>query len=250
MRKVAAALVLLVFAAGAAKLYAPWLTARGPEVNSTPSLEGFTSAEVKVRAGQDACITPVPLDPGDRRLHMLLRTHGKRAPVVDVTISQPGYVARARFQHYAVRATSPVESDLSQAPPRAHDGKLCLRNRGPRAVWLVGTSEGESLTLPVTSVDGKVATDIDPAITFFTGERTSLVQRLGRVMDRAGDFTGVLPGWLLWPLGLLFFLGLPIGAAAALLLADRADPVSAAPPAPRARTLPGSRADPGRAPPR
>ena len=250
MRKVAAALVLLVFAAGAAKLYVPWLTATGPEVNSTPSLEGVTSAEVKVRAGQNACITPVPLDPGDRRLHMLLRTHGKRPPVVDVTISQPDYVGRARFHDYSVGAATPVESDLSQPPPRAQDGKLCLRNRGPRAVWLVGTSEGESLTLPVTSVDGKVATDIDPAITFFTGERTSLVQRLGRIMDRAASFTGVLPAWLLWPLGLLFFLGLPFGAAAALLLADRADEVNAARRGPRARTLPGPHADPERAPPR
>jgi hypothetical protein len=250
MRKVAAALVLLVFAAGAAKLYVPFLTTHGPEVNSTPSLEGITPSEIKVRAGQDACIAPVPLDPSDRRLHMLLRAHGKRAPVVDVTVTQPGYTARARFHDYAVGGATPVESDLSQAPPRALDGQLCLRNRGPRAVWLVGTAEGESLTLPVTSVDGTVVADIDPAITFFTGGHTSLVQRLSRVVHRAADFTGVLPAWLLWPLGLLFFLGLPFGAAAALLLADRADPVSAAPPAPRARTLPGPRAGPGRSPPR
>jgi hypothetical protein len=221
MRKLAATLVLLVFAVGAAKLYAPWLTSKSPEINSTPSLEGITRAEIKVRSGQNACITPVPLDPGDRRLHMLLRTQGRRAPVVDVTVKQPGFVAQARFHDYAVGALTPVESQLSQAPPRAQDGELCLRNRGPRAVWLVGTSEGESLTLPVTSVDGKVATDIDPAITFLTGERTSLAQRTGRMLDRAAGFTGALPGWLLWPLALLFVLGLPIGAAAALVLADR-----------------------------
>jgi hypothetical protein len=248
MRKVAAAIVLLVFAAGAAKLYAPWLTSQGPEVNSTPSPEGMTRAEVRVRAGQNACIKPVPLDPGDRRLHMVLRTHGRRPPVVDVTIRQPGFLARARFHDYAVGGATPVESDLSQAPPRAQDGELCLRNRGPRAVWLVGTSEGESLTLPVTSVDGKVVTDIDPAITFLTGDRTSLVQRLGRILDRAAGFTGALPGWLLWPLALLFFLGLPIGAGAALLLADRGDSVSAAPPAPPARRPPGPHAGPGHPP--
>jgi hypothetical protein len=73
----------------------------------------------------------------------------------------------------------------------------------------------------VTYVDGKVVTDIDPAITFLTGERTSHLQRLGRIADRAAAFTGVLPSWLLWPLGLLFLLGLPVGAAAALLLAER-----------------------------
>jgi hypothetical protein len=31
----------------------------------------------------------------------------------------------------------------------------------------------------------------------------------------------VIPGWLMWPLALLFVLGLPVGAAAALLLAGR-----------------------------
>ena len=180
---------------------------------------------------------------------MLLRTRGRRAPVVDVTISQPGYVARARFRDYAVGVTTPVEADLASAAPGAGRQAVLAQPR-PRAVWLVGTSEAESVSLPVTSVDGKLAADIDPAITFLTGERTSLVQRLGTIMDRASDFTGVLPIWLLWPLALLFVLGLPIGAAAALLLADRADPISAAPSAPRARTLPGPHAGPGRAPPR
>jgi hypothetical protein len=221
MRKVAAALVLIVFAAGAAKSYVPWLRAKGPEVNSTPSMQGTIPAEVKVRTGQDACIKPVPLDPGDHQLYMLLRTQGKRAPVVDVTVTQPGFIAHARFGDYAVGGVTPVMSDLSQAPPRAQDGQLCLHNRGPRAVSLVGTSEPASLTLPVTSIQGKDVPDVDPAITFFTGERTSFLQRLGRITHRAAGFTGVLPVWLLWPLGLLFLVGLPVGAAAALLLADR-----------------------------
>jgi hypothetical protein len=221
MRKVAAAIVLVVFAAGAATWYVPWLTAKGPEVDSTPSVQGTIPAAVKIRAGQQACIKPVPLDPGDRQLHMLLHTQGTSAPVVDVTVTQPGFVAHARFHDYPVGAVTPVVSDLSRAPSRAQDGELCLRNQGPRAVSLFGTSEPASLTLPVTYVDGKVVTDIDPAITFLTGERTSHLQRLGRIADRAAGFTGVLPSWLLWPLGLLFLLGLPVGAAAALLLADR-----------------------------
>jgi hypothetical protein len=222
MRKIAAALVLVVFALGAAAWYVPWLTRQEPELNSTPSLEGLTSrAEVKVRAGQQACIAPVPLDPGDRQLQMLLRTRGDRAPVVDVTLKAPGYVGRGRFEAYPIGAATPVVTDLSQAPPRAQDGELCLRNRGRRVLGLVGTSEPESLTLPVTSVDGTQATDIDPAITFLTGERKSIVERLGAIVHRSAGFTGVLPTWLLWPLALLFLVGLPVGAAASLLLADR-----------------------------
>jgi hypothetical protein len=220
MRKVAVAVALVVFAAGAAKWYVPWLTSKSPEVNSTPSVQGIIPAEVKVRAGQQACIKPVPLDPGDRQLYMLVRTQGKPAPVVDVTVTQPGFVAYARFRNYPIGGVTPVVSDLSRAPLRAQDGELCLHNRGRRAVSLVGTSEPESLTLPVTSVEGKDATDIDPAITFLTGARTSHLQRLGRIADRAAGFTGVLPSWVLWPLGLLFLFGLPVGAAAALLLAE------------------------------
>jgi hypothetical protein len=217
-----ALLVLLVFAAGAVKWYRPWLTQPRTVVTSSPSLDGISyRAEVKLPAGQSACIRPLPLDPGVRQIRMLLDVTGARAPVVELTLRGAGYEGRARFADYPVSPATIVLAQLSRAPSRAEDGELCLRNTGRRAIGLVGTSEPDSVTVPVTYVAGKSAGETDPAITFLTGEQRSVLARSGTVLDRAAAFTDVVPGWLMWPLALLFLAGLPLGVAAALLLSDR-----------------------------
>ena len=43
----------------------------------------------------------------------------------------------------------------------------------------------------------------------------------GTPLDRAADFTDAVPRWLMWPLTLLFIVGMPLGAAAVLLLSAR-----------------------------
>lgn len=223
MPKLAAALVLVVFAIGALLWYAPWLTEQRVVPASTPSLEGISSrAEVKLPGGKTACIRPVPLDPNVREVQMLLDTRGKRAPAVDLTMTGPGgYRATGRFAGYAPSDASLVMTRLSQAPPQAADGQLCLHNTGRRAIGLVGTGEPESVTLPVTYVGDKPPGEVDPAITFLSGKQRSLAQQAGTILDRAALFTGAIPGWLMWPLALLFALGLPLGAAWALLLSAR-----------------------------
>jgi hypothetical protein len=134
-----------------------------------------------------------------------------------------GYRATGRFAGYAPSGATIVLARLSQAPPQAADGQLCLYNSGRRAIGLVGTSEPESATLPVTYVGDKPPGEVDPAITFLSGEDRSLMQRAGTILDRAALFTGVVPTWLMWPLALLFVLSLPIGAAWALLLSSRSE---------------------------
>ena len=132
-----------------------------------------------------------------------------------------GYRATGRFAGYAPGGASVAMARLSQAPPQAADGQLCLHNTGHRAIGLVGTGEPESVTLPVTYVGDKPPGEIDPAITFISPPQRSLVQQAGTILDRAGLFTGVIAGWLMWPLAVLFILGLPVGAAWALLLSAR-----------------------------
>ena len=96
-----------------------------------------------------------------------------------------------------------------------------MHNTGRRAIGLVGTGEPESVTLPVTYVGNRPPGEVDPAITFLSGKQRSLVQQAGTILDRAALFTGGIPGWLMWPLALLFSLGLPLGVAWALLLSAR-----------------------------
>ena len=223
MRKLAAALVLAVFAIGALLWYAPWLTEQRIVAASTPSLDGISyRAEVKLPGRKTACIRPLPLDPNVREVQMLLDTRGNRAPAVDLTLTGPGgYRATGRFAGYAPSGASIVVARLSQAPRQTADGQLCLHNTGRRAIGLVGTSEPESVTLPVTYVGDKPPGEVDPAITFLSGKQRSLTQQAGTILDRAAEFTGAVPSWLLWPLALLFVFGLPLGAAWALLVSSR-----------------------------
>jgi hypothetical protein len=223
MRRVAAALVLVVFAIGAVLFYAPWLTEQRTVVTSTPSLQGISSlGEVKLPGKQRACIRPLPLDQNVREVQMLLDTRGHSSPRVALTLTGPGgYRATAQFARYAPGSATVVVARLSRAPQATGDGQLCLRNTGRRAIGLVGTGEAESVTLPVTYVGNEPPGEVDPAITFLSGERRSLVQQAGTIFNRAARFTGVIPGWLMWPLVLLFLTALPLGAATALLLADR-----------------------------
>jgi hypothetical protein len=222
MSKVAAAIVLVVFAAGAAKWFIPSLTVERQTVASTPSLQGlFVRSEVLLRKGSRACIAPVPLDRSVHEVQMLLNARGGVASPIDVTLRGPGYSANTTFSGYLVGGDHLATGRLSASPQAASDGQLCLRNRGRHAVGLVGTTEGESLTPPATTIDGKPVNNMDPALTFLTGKQQSITSEAGTIVDRASGFTDALPAWLLWPLAVLFVLGLPLGAAAIFVLPAR-----------------------------
>jgi hypothetical protein len=221
-RLIAPAVALVVVFAGAVHWLVPHLTAQRPVVTSTPSLQGQWSLnEVKVRSGQRACIAPLPLDPGVREVQMLVHGHGSAPAPIAIELSGPGYTGRARFDNYIVSAATPVQAQFDRPPSGSTDGTMCLRNLGRHSIGLVGTSEPESLSLPATTVDGRPAGEIDPAITFLSGEHRSTLQRASTIFDRAAGFTGVVPAVLMWPLALLVFLGIPLGAVAALYLAPR-----------------------------
>jgi hypothetical protein len=216
---VAAGIVVVVFLAGAIKWFLPSLTLERQTVASTPSLQGLSiRSEVLLRRESRACIAPVPLDRDVREVQMLLNARSSVPPLLDVTLRGPGYDASTRLAGQVTKSDQLSTGRLSSAPPAAGDGELCLVNRGRHTVALVGTSEPESLTRPATTVDGKPLPDIDPALTFLTGERRDILSEAGTVIDRATGFTDVVPAWLLWPLAILFFAGIPAGAAAVFLL--------------------------------
>jgi hypothetical protein len=220
-RLLGAALVLVTFGIGALWFYVPHLTEEHPNVLSTPSLVGFqTTKQVPVRRGQQACIAPVPLEPALRSVRMVLQARGTQASALEVQLRAPGYRGTGRFTGYPAGRVVSVEAAVSPAPPRDADGTLCLRNVGGRAVGLVGTDEPLSVTLPATTIDGKPAGEVDPAITFLGGPPQSMISRAGTILGRASDFTGgYVPLWLLWPLTVLLVLAAPLALAWALYVA-------------------------------
>jgi hypothetical protein len=210
--------LLATFALGALWFYVPHLTEDHPDVLSTPSLVGFqTSKQVVVRRGQQACISPVPLEPALRTVRMVLQARGTQASPLEIELRGPGYRGTGRFAGYQPGGAVNVEAAVSPAPQGDADGTLCVRNAGRRAVGLVGTDEPLSATLPATALDGKPTGDVDPAITFLGGPPQSIISRAGTILGRASDLTGgFVPLWLLWPLAIAFVLAAPLALAWAL----------------------------------
>jgi hypothetical protein len=210
--------LLATFALGALWFYVPHLTEDHPDVLSTPSLVGFqTSKQVVVRRGQQACISPVPLEPALRTVRMVLQARGTQASPLEIELRGPGYRGAGRFAGYQPGGAVNVEAAVSPAPQVDADGTLCVRNAGRRAVGLVGTDEPLSATLPATALDGKPTGDVDPAITFLGGPPQSIISRAGTILGRASDLTGgFVPLWLLWPLAIAFVLAAPLALAWAL----------------------------------
>jgi hypothetical protein len=216
-RRTAAIVALAVVVIGAAAWFVPHLTAKHPVVASTPSLQGQQSVkEVKLATGQRACIAPLPIDPNVREVQMVLHPRGSAPTPIAVELTGPGYQGHARFDGYAVSPSTLVTARLDAAPSTSADGTLCLQNLGRHSVGLVGTDEPNSLGLPATKVDGTPVGELDPAVTFLSGEQQSMLGRLSTIFDRAAGFTGVVPGALLWPFALLVLLGIPLGVALAI----------------------------------
>jgi hypothetical protein len=224
-RTLAIVSVLVVFGVGALLSYLPYLTQDHQVSVSTPSPEGLVSIkEIKVRPGQRACISPVPLEPAIKRVRMVLHALGTEASPLRFELRGPGYRGTGRFAEYTPGTQVPVAADVTPSPPEDVDGTLCLRNTGRRSVGLVGTDDGFSASLPGTSVDGTSAGAVDPALTFLDGPPRSLLSQAGTVLGRASDFTGgVVPLWLLWPLTALLVLAAPVALALAFAATVRRD---------------------------
>jgi len=222
-RVIAAAAVLLVFVAGAVKWFGPSLQLKRETFDSTPSLQGKdVRSIVEVPRGGRACIAPLPLDPQVRAVQLLLFA-GSRPGRADLAVrgaGDSGYVGRARIVDVPAGRDVISVARLDRAPPGTGDGELCIRNRGGGTLGLVGTTEAESLSRPATAVNGRPVTDNDPAVAFLVGGKRDIPSQAGTIAGRLAGFTGALGSWLVWILGVLVFLGMPVATAAVILLAS------------------------------
>jgi hypothetical protein len=115
------------------------------------------------------------------------------------------------------------KADLSvpiRTPPGDVAVRACLRNAGHRAVRLFASRDRTRSRSPAF-VDGR-PTHASVWFALYERRPVTLLGRLPDTLRRMSAFRASFVGpWLLWPLALLFFFGVPAGIAAAVWLALR-----------------------------
>jgi hypothetical protein len=211
--------VLAAFAAWFLVKAVPYLTEGRPAVWATPTSEPYTAAQlspVTVPARRQVCVDGMPWAPDARyvQLRVLPGVRPARAPELGVEATGPGY-----------RATGTVPAGLRQndqaiariAPaPRELSGRLCVTNRGARALALYGVGRQGRLAAPVEmTVAGREVADRQLSVTLLSNPDQSLIGRMGDVLDHVAAFRPI-GTWIVWLVLAALLVGVPAGVAVAL----------------------------------
>jgi len=216
---------LVVLAFGAAKWVVPWLTTSRTLVSSVPGTPPLTTPTyVHLRPGDRACATNVPINHDAGQVQVLGIAGRKTRPPLVVTASGPGYRATGRAPG-AGTGLAPMTAAIA-GPSRDLIGQVCLRNAGRVRLDLFGTREGRTNGRQQLVVRGRPS-QTDVAMTLYQAHATTYLGSLGTIFDRAAKLKlGFLRGWMLWPLALALFLGIPAVPLWALWRTLREDLVS------------------------
>lgn len=202
----AGAAVLLVTAIAIGR---PYFTKERDYPASIPQPPSVISAElVHMKPGQKACLHDAVMD-----------THSQRALFQTETFGKPTVPLRFTLEGDAYRASVPVPASSYKneaiinvpVPAPDHDVivRACLENRGKRLVAVFATTTAEPGPVTAT-LDGK-ALAINPWLAFYEANQTSIAKRLPTILDRMAVFRPpFIGGWLLWPLTVLFVVGVPL----------------------------------------
>jgi hypothetical protein len=213
---------LAAFAVLAAILWIPWATEKRAIVASTPVPPPvFGITPVPVKAGSTACLQNVTFYSRTRIGELsVTNTRGGGSPLA-ITATAPGYRSTARVPG-GYDPDGAIRFGLAR-PSKSVLGQLCIRNAGRRTVNLVATNELRTLGRPTLVVDG-AAQPVDAKLVFFDDVRQSYAGRIGEILGHAANFLpSFLPRGVLFLLGLLALVGIPIAMTAALVSSARAD---------------------------
>jgi hypothetical protein len=206
-RWLAAGVCAVVVVVGVVKAIVPPLTAEHgfpAEINQPASL--FSSEALPVRPRQAACLAPVVMEQHSDQAQFKVALGRVAAQPLQLRIDGSGVRVRRRIPaRYADGQVILVDVPAPAAPKVV---RACVRNLGRRTVGFVAAND-RTIGRAHTRIGQRVP---GPAMFFGFFERrpVSLWQRLGVTMQRASVFRpGIVGPWLLWPLAILFFLGIP-----------------------------------------
>ena len=204
----AAVVVCAVLVAAFAVLVAvPELTAKREYPASVPQPQPlFFTSLVKVPPGESACFGDAVMEAHSEEARVQVGTLGRRGIPLELRIQGPGYSHRARVSRYR---DNDVLRIPVRRPPRSIPVRVCIENKGRHRFDLYG-AEDRTKSRSEAEVGGD---SVSPGIVFSFWERTprSLLDRFPQTIERMTTFRPPFVGeWLLWPLAVLFALGVPV----------------------------------------
>ncbi len=187
----------------------------------TDSVENV-NAVVHTKAGTQVCAPGLMLPAGTAGVRLQLLPATTRRPALHLLLRVGGRTIRSALPALAVQADRPSNADFSiaQTPPdpAAQRASLCLTAGGPLSVGGTPLSKvpGSPPTVGGTAVPARLAVWYLPR----TGQRSSYVQRIAQILQRAALFRpGVVGAWLYWLLLLLVLPALALFALRCLAIA-------------------------------
>jgi hypothetical protein len=168
---------------------------------------------VPMQPGESVCLHNAVINARSERALFQVETFAKPTVPLRLAVTGHGYRATA-----TVPASSYMDEGIVRvrvrAPPRDVLATVCVINGGRRRVALYATTPAERSAVSTTVADHAIATN--PWLAFYGERPTSIASRLPTILERMTSFRPAVIGpWLLWPLAVVFVVGIP----AAILLA-------------------------------
>jgi hypothetical protein len=207
----AGALVLLIAAVAIGR---PYLTQQRDYPASIPQPPSVVAVRlVPMKPGQAVCLHDAVMDTHSERALFRVETYAKPTVPLRFTLTGDRYRATVNVPASAYKDEG-ILSLLVPAPKRDVFVRACVTNAGKRLAALFATTSAEPGPV-VATLDGEPV-DTNPWLAFYEAKRTSIADRLRTIVSRMAIFRPpFIGGWLLWPLGLLFVLGIPIAVVIA-----------------------------------
>jgi hypothetical protein len=221
MRRAALVGGLLVFVLGALVFARPFLTRDRDLLTSTPQPSPLTAlAVVEVPGGAEACLDLATMDERSNQARFVVGSYHRRRPPLRLTIRGRGYRDSERIASGPRRDSSRRDRELLSVPVDAPDSAMlvtvCIRNGGRHRIAL-SASNDRTLSRSRTNVDGAPVV-ANFVLQFAEREPGSMLGHLAVILRRLTIFRPV-DTWLLWPLAILFAVGLPVGVMFAFVRA-------------------------------
>jgi hypothetical protein len=177
---------------------------------------------IPLAPNQRSCLDAIALDARSALARFQVGTYGKPGVPLELQVAGPGYRALEQIPGSAYGDSQIVQVAI---PPPGHDveASACIVNHGHRKIVLYASTLAETSASHDT-IDGKTV-DLNWWLAFYESKPTSIAHRASTIVSRVPVFRpGVIGPWLIWPLAVLFVIGVPAAVLAVYGRAVAADP--------------------------